>query len=142
MLFSIRDLDDFFRPRTDKVRDSDLRATDFFGYQSPGPFLSSAERETINQWVAHLTYQPVWTHTTGIAPDSSRYWNTAELVGKAARAVFDFFDYIDRELSTKQPDKAKEIRQVKAAFQHGLSSLENLATKETARFADKRRGAS
>src|SRR5438552_658038 len=90
VLMSVRDLDDFFRPKTTNDRESDFRAADFNGYTSPVPFLSAAERDSINQWVAHLTYQPVWTNTTGIAPDTSRVWNTVELVGKAARAVIGF----------------------------------------------------
>ena len=90
VLMSIRDLDDFFQPRTEKTRHDDLRATDFFGYQSSGSFLSGTERNSINQWIAHLTYQPVWTGTTGVSPDIQKNWNTVELIGKAARSVFDF----------------------------------------------------
>ena len=51
-------------------------ASDFEKYSSPGPFLSNAERNSINQWVAHLTYQPVWTGTTGISPGSSTTMST------------------------------------------------------------------
>ena len=80
-LLSVRDIDDFFRPRVVSDRGSDLRATDFYGFKSPGPFLFATERESINQWIAHLTYAPVWTGTSGIAPDPARNWNSADLVG-------------------------------------------------------------
>lgn len=136
VLLSVRDLDDFFRPRTNRDRDSDLRATDFFGYQSPGPFLSSAERESINQHIAHLTYHPVWTRTTGITPDSQQNWNTAELVGKAARAVFRFMDHLDQEFSQSDPARAEDIQKVRIALEQALKNMEALAELENKYFVN------
>jgi hypothetical protein len=47
-LICIRDLDDFFA--TDKERwESDVRASDFLGYESPGRFLTDEERDTIHR---------------------------------------------------------------------------------------------
>ena len=135
VLLSVRDLDDFFRPRTDKDRDSDLRASDFFGYQSPGPFLSDAERASINQWIAHLTYYPVWTSTTGIQPDTPRNWNTAELVGKAARAVFKFMDHLHHHLSQRNSDRVSDIQKVRTALELALKNMEALADLENEYFA-------
>ena len=108
-LMSVRDLDDFFRQRTARDRATDIRADDFFDYQSPGTFLSEAERQSINQHVAHLTYQPVWAGKTGIPPDDEQNWNTAEFTRKALRAAFGLMDHLDRELSLKHPDKVDEI---------------------------------
>lgn len=71
VLMSVRDLDDFFLLRADKKRrshESDIRAVDFFGYISRGAFLSNDERDSINQWIAHLTYNPVQTGITGKTP--------------------------------------------------------------------------
>ena len=135
-LMSVRDLDDFFRPRTKQTRDNDLRATDFDGYQSPGLFLSGPERESINQRIAHLTYEPVWTGTTGIAPDSQFDWNTTNLVGKAARAVLGFLSYVESELLSKQPDKAGDIRKVIRTFELMLKNMEALAKLQNEHFVN------
>ncbi len=134
-LISVRDIDDFFRPRSANSRDSDLRSTDFDGYQSPGPFLSNPERDSINQWVAHLTYQPVWTGTTGIAPESAQTWDTAQFVGRAAHAVFGFLDHVVRELSQKHSDYANDIRKIRMAFDLGLKQMQALAALEAEQFA-------
>jgi hypothetical protein len=130
-LMSLRDLDDFFRPRTAKDRDSDLRATDFRGFKSPGAFLSKGDRASINQHVAHLSYHPVWAGTTGIAPDTLPYWNTADFVGKAARATFGFMDHLGRELAPKHPEKALEIGRLKRTFERLLKEMEDQAASET-----------
>lgn len=133
-LLSVRDIDDFFRHRTSKTRDSDVRAEDFFGYRSPGPFLSDEERGSINQWIAHLTYEPVWGGNSGIAPDSVRDWDTAELVGKAARSVFDFLAHIERELSKEEPAESEGIRTVRNVLALALKNMEALADLERASF--------
>ena len=129
-LLSVRDLDDFFRPRDKRDRDSDVRATDFEKYSSPGPFLSDAERNSINQWVAHLTYQPVWTGTTGISPDAEQNWNTAELVGKATRAVIGFLSHLELELGKTRTSEAEGLRKVRTMFERALKNMDAIAALE------------
>jgi len=135
VLLSVRDLDDFFHPRTEKNRDSDVRASDFEGYPSPSPFLSTVERNSINQWVAHLTYQPVWTGTTGISPDTEQNWNTAALVGKAARAVIGFLSHLEFELRQTRANEAEDVRKVRTLFEQALKNMEAIAALETESFA-------
>ena len=131
VLMSVRDLDDFFAPRTNKTHDSDVRASDFHGYVSPGRFLSDPQRDSINQWIAHLTYQPVWTNTTGIAPDTSRNWNTTEFVGKAARSVIMFLNYLECNLSRENSDMVNDIQKVKRTLDLMLKNMDNLAMLES-----------
>lgn len=130
VLMSVRDLDDFFAPRTNRTHDSDVRASDFHGYISPGRFLSNAQRDSINQWIAHLTYQPVWTNTTGITPDESRHWNTAELVGQAARSVIGFMNYLECNLPRENSDTVSDIQKIKRTLGLMLKNMENLAALE------------
>jgi hypothetical protein len=140
VLLSVRDLDDFFRPRTKWDRDSDVRVSDFGSYSSPGPFLSEAERNSINQWVAHLTYQPVWTGTTGIAPDPEQNWNTAELVGKATRAVICFLSHLELELRLTRASEADGLRKVRTMFERELQNMETIAALEAESFSQGAKG--
>lgn len=128
-LMSIRSLDDFFRlkeqrkDKKDKAHESDVHVTDFFGFQSSGSFLSETERESIHRWIAHQTYHPIWTGKTGIAPDSNQEWNTADLVEKAARALFGFMDFLERDFSQKDSDKVEGVRKMKTIFENRLQKM-------------------
>lgn len=138
VLMSVRDLDDFFRPRDGRDRATDLRASDFFNYTSPGPFLSRGDRDTINQWLAHLTSHPILTKTSGVGGDPPREWNTAELVGKAARAIFSFFDHVHGEIGQKNHDEAPQLIAVKKGMETVLKNVESIAAIEDAHFGRKR----
>lgn len=135
VLLSVRDIDDFFRPRASNTRDSDVRAEDFFGYRSPGPFLSEEERGSINQWIAHLTYEPVWSRNSGVAPEPTRNWDSSQLLGKAARSVFDFLEHIERELLKDDVAVSEDIRRVRSALTVALKNMEALADFERSSFA-------
>jgi hypothetical protein len=79
LLINIRALDDFFAKPGEKNhqhRDDDTHAYDFPGYKSPGRFLTQEERDSINRWVPHPTYHPVWTGKTGIPPDEKQTCNS------------------------------------------------------------------
>jgi len=131
----VRALDDFFQPRTPKTKTSDIRATDFYDYKSPGAFLSKTQRDSINQRIAHLTYEPIWTGTTGIGSEPCFEWNTAEYVSKAVRAAFEFMKFLEQKLSKEHPDRSEEIRKVRIAFEQGLIDMEAWAEEETKQFA-------
>jgi hypothetical protein len=129
-LMSVRDIDDFFRPRTDRSRDNDLHATDFYGFRCPGPFLSAKERDSINRWIAHLTYSPIWEGTSGLETEPTKNWDSADLVERAAHAVFGFIDHVEREISRRHVKEADEFRKVRAAFEQGLEELKARAAIE------------
>ncbi len=52
-LINLRALSDFFRPDMDR---DDIRAVEFPGYQTPGPFLLSEDITAINKRIAHITW--------------------------------------------------------------------------------------
>jgi hypothetical protein len=55
-LLFLRRLNEFFKPLSDGyVRPDDLRAEHYWGFKSPGPFLSSTEESEINKRVGHIT---------------------------------------------------------------------------------------
>jgi hypothetical protein len=134
-LMSIRDLGDFFRPRTGKEHESDLRAEDYFGFKSMGDFLSKEERDSINQHIAHLTYQPVWQQPGEVNTLNPKEFDAAALLEKAARAVFGFFAYLEGKLAADHPEVVAGIKTAKAAMERGLAEVNVLATLEREFFS-------
>ena len=131
VLMDIRSLDDFFlRENRDgkmrQPRSDDVHVTDFPNYKSTARILSDTERDSINQWVAHQTYHPVWTGKTGIAPNDSQHWNTVELIEKAGLAMFGFMDFLDCEYSQTYPDEAARSQKMKGFFQRRLKMMKAL----------------
>ena len=131
-LISIRDLDDFFRPRTQNDWDSDMRATDYFDFKSSGAFLSQDERTSINQHIAHLTYQPVWEQCAELEMDTlkTKEFDTAALLEKAARAVFAFLTYLEEKLPADHSEAIEAIKVARAAMERGLNNVNALASLE------------
>lgn len=52
-LVNLRALNDFFRP---SLSNDDIRAIEYPGYRTPGPFLSDADVAAINKQLAHITW--------------------------------------------------------------------------------------
>jgi len=127
-LMSIRDIDDLFKPRGN--RDSDVRASDFFGFKSPGPILSPDERDSINQWIAHLTYHPIRAGTSGYGDDPTMEWDSARLLGKAGQAMIQLIDHVYENHAKHDQAKSEEIHKVRHAFLKALSGLEAVAIDE------------
>ena len=127
LLINVRALDDFFAKQDEKNhqhRNDDTHAYDFSGYKSPGCFLNQEERDSINRWVPHSTYHPVWTGKTGIPPDEKQFWNPDDFVGKATSAMCGFMDYLASEFYRNHPDKAESIQKTKGVFECYLKAME------------------
>ena len=85
-LLAVRDLDDFLKPRTDKSRDDDLKASDF-GYFENHSFLGATERDSINKLIAHTTF-------VGAASQGSR-WGVWELTSKCVSQCLWFLQWVE-----------------------------------------------
>lgn len=131
VLMIVRDLDDFFAPATGKKFPTDMRAADVFDFKTPGRFLTSSDRNAINERIAHLTYVPVHSKTTGVSPDSHYYWNTSDQVKKATLAMISFMDHLlalpPTQISNNEID---EVKVWKKAVLQLLKNMENRATLE------------
>lgn len=89
-LIAIRDLDDFFTPRTSRTHQTDLRASDF-GYYDARGFLAVAERNQINTLIAH---------TTVAGPDHQGLrWDIWELASKCIAQSTSFLRWIESHYS-------------------------------------------
>lgn len=87
-LIALRDLDDFFTPRTPKSKKDDLKASDF-GVNDSLKFLTGTERRSINKLIAH---------TTRLGASNQLYsWDILELIAKAISQVDQFLDIIKKE---------------------------------------------
>lgn len=84
-LMALRDLDDFFTPRTSKTRNDDLRASDF-GMDETRQYLSSNERVWINKRIAHTTKHGAMTR--------GYRWEILELISKAVAQCDSFLEWI------------------------------------------------
>jgi hypothetical protein len=129
-LINVRALDDFFAKQDEKNhqhRDDDTHAYDFSSCKSLKRFLNQEERNSINRWVSHPTYYPVWEGKTGIPPDEEQFWNPDYLVQKATSAMCGFMDCLASEFYRNHPDKAESIRKTKGVFECYLKAMENTA---------------
>ena len=122
ILICIRDLDDFFAT-TNKKFENDLRAQDFIGYKSPGNFLTDEEKNKIHKWIVHLTYEGIWTGTTGVAPDRNLDWNLKELLGKTTPQAFHFMDYLIRVHYKDCSEQAEQVQNIKKGFEHRITNM-------------------
>lgn len=85
-LIALRDLEDFFTPRTrNDSRSDDLKASDF-GMKSSLPFLTTDERRWINKLIAHTTQ-----HGAGRV---GYRWDILELISKAVAQCDTFLEWI------------------------------------------------
>lgn len=89
-LIALRDLDDFFTPRTKSTRKDDLRASDF-GMETSLRFLLENERTWINKLIAHTTQ-----HGAGKA---GYPWDILELISKAVAQCDAFLKWIEDHYS-------------------------------------------
>lgn len=121
-LICIRDLDDFFTKEKKKF-ENDLRAQDFIGYKSLGSFLTKEERNNIHWRIVHLTYEGIWTGTTGIAPDRNLDWNPKELLGKVMCKAYHFMDYLIRVHYKDCSGESKRIQNIKKLFKHRIANM-------------------
>ena len=85
-LTALRDLDDFFTPRTPTTNPDDIRASDFGPVRSLS-FLSQTERTGINKQIAHTT-------TTGATARKYR-WDLQELTTKAVAQCLTFLEWLE-----------------------------------------------
>lgn len=95
-LIALRDLDDFFTPRTRNIKRDDLRASDF-GCPRTLRFLTEDERKWINKLIAHTTQHGALKRGYG--------WDILELISKAIAQTDAFLEwmksaYIDSHLDT------------------------------------------
>jgi hypothetical protein len=127
VLMSVRDIDDFFSRK--KTWPNDLRSSDF-GYPSSETFLA-AERDSINQLIAHLTYQPICASKPNALPRLQQSWNTVELCGRAMRAAVGFLDYLICQWSHEHPDEAKKFQEIKNLLELTLKNMEAIAELES-----------
>jgi len=84
-LMAVRDLDDFFTPRTSKTQMDDLRASDF-GMLKSLRFLIDNERISINKLIAHTTQHG--------SSNLGYKWDIHELIFKAAAQCDAFLEWI------------------------------------------------
>jgi len=90
-LMAVRDLDDFFTPRTKDAQPDDLRASDF-GMQTPLSFLTKDERKWINKLIAHTTQHGV--------VKMKFQWDVLELISKAVAQCTAFLEWIKNNYSS------------------------------------------
>jgi len=90
-LVALRDLDDFFAPRTEKSRQDDLRASDF-GYPGSLTFLGLSEREAINKIIVHSTLP-------GANAGETR-WDIFEMATKCVKQSDQFLEWTEQHLAS------------------------------------------
>ena len=89
-LIALRDLEDFFTPRTKNSKPDDLKASDF-GMEIPLRFLTADERNWINKLIAHTTQHG--------ASRVGHRWDILELISKAVAQCDAFLDWIKKNYS-------------------------------------------
>jgi len=112
-LLNIRIVDEFFRKQS---RPTDIRAAQYPGFNNPGPFLSSDEREKLDQLIAHLTYRRL--------REFDYTWKTFPLLRRAYKAFNKFLDYIEREFFTDQGNVKASIKLMKRRYETWLEEME------------------
>lgn len=84
-LIALRDMEDFFTPRTENSKPDDLKASDF-GMKDALGFLTGEERKWINKLIAHTTHH---------GAVRARYiWDILELISKAVAQCDAFLEWI------------------------------------------------
>lgn len=86
-LVALRDLDDFFAPRTKNSRPDDLKASDF-GYPGSLTFLVVSERKAIDKVIVHSTLP-------GSEAGGSR-WDIFDLATKCVKQSDRFLDWTEK----------------------------------------------
>jgi hypothetical protein len=84
-LLAIRDLDDFFKPRSHESRSDDLKASDL-GCNEGLEFLTKSERQRINKIIMHSTVIGVENY------DAS--WDIQELTSKCVSQSLHFLNWV------------------------------------------------
>ena len=112
-LLNVRAVDEFFRQQS---WSTDIRAAQYPGFDSPGPFLSSVEKRKLDQLVVHLTYNRIH--------EFDYTWKTVELVQKAYRAFSNFLDYVERTFYKDQRNVKASIRNMRTRFETWLTQME------------------
>jgi hypothetical protein len=82
-LLSVRILNDFFAPRR---YPTDIRASDYSGYSSPGKFLTDREAKDLNKYLAHLTTERAEFHP--------KPWPIYDLLRRALDAAVTFLRFL------------------------------------------------
>jgi len=129
-LIALRDLEDFFTPRTSGSKPDDLKASDF-GMEDKLGFLTSDERQLINKLIAHTT-------KLGAAAVGHR-WDLLELISKAVSQCDQFLDWVKENYSSEHfhiwtaavatQAKTKVIlKAIQAAADHQQTTVEGAAS--------------
>lgn len=98
-LVSFRCLNEFFRGRDRRHRKDDVIAEDYFGYKTPGPFLTDLESINLNKKLLHLTYQDETLDAFG--------WKIAAWTTKGIPQIMSFFQFIAHQLPFNDPTRGK-----------------------------------
>lgn len=123
-LMSIRDLDDFFSRPT--PRDDDLHSSDY-GYPASPSFLTSAERESINKKLAHLTYQAARELASDPLRTNPRTWNNADMVDKAAKRLLNFLDHLEHQFFAGDAGQIGMIQTARKTMDATLNNITRVA---------------
>jgi hypothetical protein len=84
-LLTIRDIDDFLKPRSRETKSDDVKASDL-GYNEGLEFLTKSERERINKIIMHSTVTAVKNY------DAS--WDIQELISKCVSQSLHFLNWV------------------------------------------------
>lgn len=87
-LCCLRSLDEFFKPPSHNY----VSASEFNGFQSPGPFLNDHQRPTINNYVSHLTWERVSPSTDKLQTPSLQY--TLNAIEDALPSFEAFYEHV------------------------------------------------
>ncbi len=82
-LLSLRLINDFFAPGGFPT---DIRAEDYVGYVSPGPFLDAGEARALNKHLAHLT-----TERAELFP---QVWSIYDMIRRCCDAALTFLAFL------------------------------------------------
>lgn len=132
-LLAVRDLDDFFS--TNDGYSDDIRAA-HYGYMSPGQFLTSDERISINKKLIHLTFRAVRERIQSPEGENPRQWDAADLVERAMNRVFPFLDFLERDFFRGNASRIDDIQAARGGVTEYLNALKTIAEIERAVFAD------
>lgn len=77
-----------------------------------------------------LTYEPIWKSASKGAPDEEQAWNTADLIAKAAQAVFGFLNNQEKAALSVQPSEAAGIQTVRATLEQAVKIMKAFADME------------
>jgi hypothetical protein len=98
-LMAMRDLDDFFTPRTPDSRKDDLKASDL-GFNECLSFLGKSERQSINKLVMHST-------TVAVNGKQNVPWDIEELTSKCVSQSLLFLNWMEASYNTEKHQKVR-----------------------------------